>query len=394
YRNLQSKMSLFSVNVGQGSQGGAHCNTSAVIFVGERQRSVNVAGGGSIDQLVRQNLDPSGSTLATGLWWRRGACDAQALRVFAPDGSPRSPIKRPSEVFDRLFGSVGTTPPDPDDAEARLEARIRRSVLDAVIEDYRDLTGARSPLGSDSKLMINLHLDSIREVEQRLVPADLLMEPGGTEPPACTPPAAPMDPDIADYDRFTYGTGSGAPTIHWTDVEQVFRLHADLWVLALRCDRVRFGNIMFESAGGHTNLTGTYQALGESTDFPGSSQHDSYFHGNQRREARLYQHLAQRNIAYFLEQLNDGAHLEPNGQTVLDNSTVVIGTEYGWNHSKQDVFHAVVGGGGRFRSGIFTDRRMNAIDLYNAILQGFGIEANIGDRTNVDSEGDASVLLA
>ena len=107
----------------------------------------------------------------------------------------------------------------------------------------------------------------------------------------------------------------------------------------------------------------------------------------------MYQHLAQSNIAYFLQQLDDPQYLEANGKSVLDNTTVVIGTEYGWNHSKLNAFHAVVGGGGRFRNGFFTDRTMNCIDLYNAVLQGHGVTANIGQATGVESEGDASVLL-
>jgi hypothetical protein len=122
----------------------------------------------------------------------------------------------------------------------------------------------------------------------------------------CAVPTRPSDPPIADYDRFTYGTGSEAPTIHWEDFQKVYRLHADLWAMALKCDLVRYGNLMFESAGGHTNFQGTYSALGESTDFPGNSQHDSYFHDNRPRHARLYQHFAQTNLAYFLCLL-DGA---------------------------------------------------------------------------------------
>jgi hypothetical protein len=37
---------------------------------------------------------------------------------------------------------------------------------------------------------------------------------------------------------------------------------------------------------------------------------------------------------------------------------------------------------------------MNCVDLYNAILAGYGVDANIGAATGVASEGDASVLLA
>ena len=91
---------------------------------------------------------------------------------------------------------------------------------------------------------------------------------------------------------------------------------------------------------------------------------------------------------------DDPAHLEENGRTVLDNTTVVIGTEYGWNHDKNNAFHAIAGGGGRFKSGFHTQRRLNCIDVYNAVLTAHGVAANAGSRTNVDSEGDGSILLA
>ena len=400
FQPLADKMAMFSVNVGQGSAGGAHCNTSAVVFVGEEQRSVNVAGGPSIDQLLRREIDPSAPVLTSGLWWRRGACDAQANRVYNGDGSPRAPIKRPSEVFDRVFGSIVPPtggPPDPNIEAQRRRLRIRRSILDSVVDQYRHLQSDASYLGAESRRKIDQHLTSIREVEMQLAPADSTIDTGepptGNEP-TCDVPNAPNDPNIADYDRFTYGTGGAAPEIGWQDFQTVYRLHADLWALALRCDLVRFGNLAWESAGGHTNFRGTYRARGQSTDFPGNSQHDTYFHGNQKQHAELYQHLAMSNIAYFLQQLDDADFTEANDRTVLENSCVVIGTEYGWNHSKQNAFHAVAGGGGRFRSGFFTDRDMNCIDLYNAILSGYGVNAGIGSSSGVSSEGDGSILLA
>lgn len=385
-----SKMALCSTRMRQGNVGGAHCNNSTVVFVGEQQSSVNVAGGPSIDQLVRARVDASAPTLASGLWWRRGACDAQALRVYNPDGSPRPPVKRPSEVFDRVFGSYMPPVPGGNNDAARRALRIRRSILDSVLSQYESLRGDRSYLGADSKRKIDQHLASIREREMQLAPADDIIDNPGV---MCDIGTRPDDPDIADYDRFTYGTGDGAPQIAWQDVEQVFSLHADLYALALQCDLVRYGNLMFESAGGHMNLSGTYSAMGDSTDFPGTSQHDAYFHGNQLTEARLYQHFAMRNLAYFLAKLDDTDMLEANGKTVLDNMTLVIGTEYGWNHSQTDVFHAIVGGDGKFASGNFTERTVNCVDVYNEIIRAHGVEdVSIGDATGVDSEGDASFL--
>ena len=402
YQSLANKMTFASVSLNQGQHGGAHCNTSSVVFVGEKHPNANRAGGASIDQIVRTQRDPTGPTLASGLWWRRGACDAQALRVWNPDGTARLPIKRPSEVFRTVFGTATTPPPNedpPSPAEIRA-AHLRRSVLDTVLSEYQRLRGNSSPLGSASKQKLELHLSTIRELERELADADAILE-GGTAPdpaPEGCNGDAPSDPNIGnpavDYDRFTYGTGNGAPTISWQDVQRVFRLHADLFVQALRCEAVRFGNLMFESAGGHTNLSGNYSAMGQRTNFPGTSQHDSYFHGNDLPTARLYQHLAQTNIAYFLEQLDDPAYPEANEKTVLDNTCVVIGTEYGWNHSKENVFHAIAGADGCFNPGFFTERDINGIDLYNSILKAFGINANIGQATGVASTAAADFILA
>ncbi len=405
YLPFQKKMTFASVGLEQGGEGGAHCNTSSVVFVGEKHPSANRAGGASVDQLARLAFDPTAKTLVSGLWWRRGACDAQALRVWNPDGTARPPVKRPSQVFDQVFGKALPRPdsePNPQPDPAALRARhIQRSILDTVIQEYKKLTGKTSYLGSASKQKIDLHLNSIREIERELAPSEEIMKEVEDNQPtvSCDWPTRPTDPSVgspeANYDQFTYGTGAGAPKLRWQEIERVFHLHADLYALALRCDLVRYGNLMFESAGGHTNIQGTYRALGESTDFPGNaSQHDDYFHGNQPRHARLYQHFAQSNVAYFLQQLDDPAFLEPNGKTVLDNTCAVIGTEYGWNHSKTDVFHAIAGGHGRFKSGNFTDRKLNGIDLYNAILSAYGIEARIGSKTGVQSEGNADFLLA
>ncbi|MEO0321908.1 MAG: DUF1552 domain-containing protein [Myxococcota bacterium] len=410
-----SKMATFGCDMPQGTFGGAHCNTSTVVFVGERPASVDRAGGPSLDQKLRRALGGDGGTLASGLWFRRGACDAQANRVYNPDGTARLPVKRPSEVFDRLFGSVAPMPPpppvDPDPPAGpdpaleaqRRELRIERSVLDTVVAQYRHYRGDASPLGAASKLKLELHLESIRALERRLVEAEALldaMDPGDggggtTEPVACAPEAEPRDPTIADVDldRFTYGTGRGAPSLDWRDAERLYRLHADLWAVALRCDAVRFGNLMFESAGGHMNLFGRYEALGDSTEFPGTSQHDSYFHGSDFRQAQLYQHFALRNVGYFLAQLDDPAHRDEDGRTVLDTTTVLVGTEYGWNHSKDQAFHAVVGDVGRFRAGSFTSTRMNCIDLYNAVLEGHGVRADVGEATGVEGETDVRGLL-
>ncbi len=404
---LAKKMAAFSVEFSQSTGGFAHCKTGSTVFVGERPKNESLAGGPTLDQRMRAALDPAGPTLTSGLWWRQGVCDGQSIRVRYPDGTGRPPIKRPSKVFEALFGTtVPTGSPTPtDDPAARRAMRTRRSVLDAVMDEYRHWSGANSPLGTASKLKLEQHLTAIREIERRLAPADDIIDGGEMDPsnaPSCRAATRPSDPGIADYDKFSYGTDEGALNMNWRDFQQVYRLHADLWALGLRCDLVRFGNLMFAAAGDHMNLEGTYQALGETTDWPGTgSAHDEYFHDDKgltpderTKHGRLYQHWTMSNLACLLKQLDDSTQLEPNGKTLLDNSCVVIGTEYGYMHSEERAFSAVVGGGGRFKSGFFTDRRMNCIDLYNAILAGYGLPPTIGQATGVESEGDGTVLLA
>ena len=45
------------------------------------------------------------------------------------------------------------------------ERHLKRSVLDAVIGEYKHYTGAASPLGAESKAKLAVHLDNIRNVE-------------------------------------------------------------------------------------------------------------------------------------------------------------------------------------------------------------------------------------
>jgi arylsulfatase A-like enzyme len=80
--------------------------------------------------------------------------------------------------------------------------------------------------------------------------------------------------------------------------------------------------------------------------------------------------------------LDDADYLEANGKTVLDNTLVVVGTDYGGGgnstgHIPEGVFHAVAGGNGHFRPG-FYDTEYNIIDLYETVLRPYGINSGMG----------------
>ena len=82
-----------------------------------------------------------------------------------PD-SANPPEYDPGSLFDRLFGAAGRPGTGAGGASALASERaVGRSVLDAVAEDARALQAA---LGQSDRRRLELHLENIREIEQRV----------------------------------------------------------------------------------------------------------------------------------------------------------------------------------------------------------------------------------
>jgi hypothetical protein len=277
-------------------------------------------------------------------------------------------------------------PGGPEDPVAVTELHLRRSVLDAVIGEYKHYTSDASPLGAESKAKLGVHLDNIRNVEKRLAPVEGAIDDAVAQE-ICNVPTAVTDPGTdVPYDLPQGGSGGSAPIIQHEDFAAAFQLQGELMALALRCDLLRFGSMLFVGAGGHVGLRGTYSALGQSVNFsqdlPGTSPHDAYFHNNRWDKCRLHAHYCNANLAGALRSFDDPNFLEENGKTVLDNTLVVVGTDYGGGgtstgHIPEGVFHAVAGGNGHFRPG-FYDSVYNIIDLYETVLKPYGLASGMG----------------
>ena len=126
------------------------------------------AGGPSLDQVVRHTHYPRGlpagivSTLIAGTYFRRSRV-GRYLHSYNLDGTVAGTMQeKPRDLFDRVFGSVTVS----DDGNAH-QLRLRRSVLDSVVDQFRFYTGANSPLGIISRSRLAEHLDQLREYEQR-----------------------------------------------------------------------------------------------------------------------------------------------------------------------------------------------------------------------------------
>lgn len=381
----------FFTNVDAGplaSSGTPHFTTGAATFTGvPQQPEANDyhAGGPSMEQVMKRALHPEGvpnvslPELSVGLWSRTGAV-SQFTRQWNTDGSPgMRPERRPSAIFDALFGSFEPPSPDGPTPEQLRRNHVNRSVLDSVMGQYESLMGPNSPLGVASKARVDNHLAAIRDVELQLAPPD----DGGITLDCEVPDAAEFnDPDgYPFYDAAEGATGTGAPIVDWEVADQVMQRIGRLMALAAACDALRFGSLICVGAGGHVRLDGTYEALGESIDFPATfgngTPHDRIFHDYNREAIRLYQHFAIRQLSHMLGAMHDIT--EVNGRSVLENSLLLMGTEYGENHDASHAFHAVIGGGDRFNPGWY-DQPLLPSDVYHEALAAYGVDSEIPDR--------------
>lgn len=395
YEPLANKMAFFTnlelKHAHDFGSGEPHFKVGDVTFVGDPQKREYEASGPSLEQLAKKELHPDGvptliGSKSVGMWFRTGSV-SQYTRHWNWDGSPgERPERRPTRIFEQLFGSLNpdTTPGTTDPAVVK-ERHVKRSVLDAVVGEYQHYTSDASPLGAASKAKLSVHLDNIRNVEMRLAPVEEGIDDAMQQ--ECVLPTGITDPGTdVPYELEQGGSGGSAPIIQHEDFSAAFQIQGELMALALRCDVLRFGSMVFVGSGGHVGFRGTYSALGDSVNFsqdlPGTSPHDAYFHNNRWDKCRLHAHLCNSNIASALLAFDDPNYLEANGKTVLDNTLVIVGTDYGGGgtttgHNPDGVFHAVAGGNGHFRPG-FYDSVYNVIDLYDTVLKPYGIASGMG----------------
>ena len=403
FRDLAGKMAMFSNTNNSGIEGGGtpHFSVGATQFTGVRQDGRRQAGGPSLEQIMRLQSHPNGvvpsatglPSASAGMWSRTGAI-TQYVRHWNSNGSAgERPERRPSKTFDKIFSNFQSTPTTPPaNTEAEIEARIKRSVLDSVVDQYQQLTGANSYLGQESKERIEAHLEAIRSIERDLLTGDQAaddIEDGETNNNNAQIPdrADFRDPSgISFYDNAS-GPTTG-PQVDWQAAQRAFQLNGQLFALGLSSDALRYGSMVFVGAGEHLRFTGTYNAsnigrsLNFSNTFRDASPHDGIFHRYNEDAIRVYQHYAISQLAGVLKAMDN--IIEPNGRTVLDNTTVVITTEYGRNHDEDNIFHAIAGGEGLFKAGNYS-REYTFGDVYKTIMERLGVR-NHGIAGNTINE--------
>ena len=366
----------------------AHFDGASGAFTAEAPNGSARSGGPSIDQVIRRGHYPRGlppgmvPTLIGGTFFRRSRV-SRFVHSYNPDGSVAATIQeKPRDLFARVFGTIN--------AEKGSDARrlhLKRSVLDSVVGQYRYYTGENSPLGAASRARVADHLDRIREYEQRAYKMKT------TDPRA---------PELPKRSKLKHGgeadPGGEGIDITLEELTTEWRLMADLYALAIQCDRTRFGSVTFLAAGERIRLTGDYRYAGRKLyQFDDAAQHNRSGSGGcshewwhqfdpkkKNEQLRAHAHMKMREVAYFLQKIDGEDSREANGRTILENSLITISTESGdgrHNNVKRElsgIFHAVTGANGRFQTGQIMDVKAEGIDVYNTLLTAMGTKLRLG----------------
>lgn len=231
--------------------------------------------------------------------------------------------------YNRLFGTYQEPTVDPTE-EARRAAKL--GLIDRVRGDY-DLVLTSPKLSSEDKAKLTAHAELLHDLGLRL----------GATGPSCTKPAEPADLDP--------GIDANLP--------EITRLHIDLLVAAIKCDRTRVATLML--------CPGT--DLRDFSYLPGGAlgEHHGLSH-NAVGDTGAAQALATINnwyakqFAYLLSELDKDIEDTNANRTYLDNCMVFWGNEDGCNgydaHSPKGMPVLMAGsGGGVLKTGRYLDYR-------------------------------------
>ena len=296
-----------------------------------RSRSV---GEPSMDQLVARVVGEKTPFASMELSVRpEGSFSKSLLRSNISWRNATTPVPRetsPQAVYDRLTGGGGD---ESDSGDTR-----RRSALDTVLEDARDL---RKRVSESDRHKLDEYLAALRSVEKRM---GVLAEEKRT---AARARAAtfPRPPQEIPEDHAAY-----------------LRLMFDMIVLAYWTDSTRVATFMLdqEQTNRYFNfipdVKGMWHALSHWRDISGKTEDDDGKTSWTSREIKYRQYLRviefhHEQVAYFLNRLND---IQEGEGTLLDHSMILYGSPFsdGNEHLSRNLPMMIAGkAGGRIVPG-------------------------------------------
>ena len=303
-----------------------------------------VPGSISLDQLVAPSL--GADTRYESLQLCPGEIRNNAPVSLNANGIPLPPIIRPSEVFAKVFGGSAI---DLERQTYILESG--RSLLDEVNEEMRQLS---AKVSREDRGKLEEYLTSVRDVEKKLARRrDWLDKPFAPREPGFELPA---EENVAESMMLVNGD------LMW-----------DLMALAIKNDACRVFSLTIPLGGAALMLDGELMK---------SSYHNLSHHGNRKDKiddlvAVESAHMA--GAARFLKTIKETRDLD--GRSMLDNTTVLIGSAMAnaSKHRRVEYPLMIAGGGYRHQRHLscgadYEHKNEMACDLYVTVLQQLGFE--------------------
>lgn len=283
----------------------------------------------------------------------------------------------PTAVFNRYFS--GVTPGDTAAQVALRELRARnKSVLDAVRSSFADVSRG---LGADDRRRLEEHAARIRTIELE-----------NTPPRTCAQP-------------------TGLPTLNNPRMDQAAAPQIRLLAQAMACDLAPIGRFEFVNQQsprfGIPALDSTLDAVSATFDWHGMVHGDplpgttAYLRPGRDENTTAWDQRLLDGYRFFVQQYANllaalDSFPEGEGTTVLDNSMVILATDFGdgGGHYHGKMGYILAGNLGTGRTGyhfsgsppnaeLYTTANFNVSQLHNSILDMAGV-TDAGGRPVTD----------
>ena len=305
----------------------------------------------SVDQFVAKNMVAQGINLPIAALLLGANCNENGgLSQFygGANGLNLPTIGSPLSAYNTVFGSAmpaGTN-------AAQLLLQRRKSILDTVTGE---INGLKTTLGTNERAKMDAHLDSIRQLENKL---QLSADAG-----ACMQPTVPGGDSTFQY-------------MSDMDALKANLIHQQIVVSAFACDKTRVACLEY---GNDQKL----MVNAPGTGLPYDDQHGGYIHsGAASKYANLVTfeaYLATQfvSIIQALKALPDP--LGTSGQTLFDNTLVVWARDMGdaQNHNQRSMRFVLASGNGGYLKTAPGGRYVTSTERHERILlnicEAFGI---------------------
>jgi hypothetical protein len=307
----------------------------------------------SVDQFIAKNLVAQGiNRPIASLLLGTNTNENAGLSQFygGANGLNLPTIGSPLSAYNTVFGAA--MPAGSNSAQNLLQRR--QSILDTITGE---ITGLQSTLGSNERAKLGAHLDSIRQLENKLQ---------STGASSCTKPAVP---------------GADSTFQYMGDMDALAGnlIHQQILVSALACDITRVACLEY---GNDQKLMVNAPGL------PYDDQHGGYIHSgassNYANLVKFEAYLATQfvNIIQALKAVPDP--LGSGGQTLFDNTLVVWSRDMGdaQNHNQQSMRFVLASGNGGYLKTAPGGRYVSSKERHERVLlnicEAFGITSYTG----------------